>query len=219
MGFWNDGLRSRSRSRSRSPSRHRKTTTRSGSEHHEHSSRDPYSRPAANRSASSFIESLTGYSQASRPAAGSRGTSHNQPSRSGSYSQSRGWFGGSSKPNNHSYGSNSRARPRGGLVAKIKRWLAQLYHYLKKHPMKVFFLVIMPLITGGALTKLLSRVGIRLPPQLERMIGSNMGRMNGQRSFARGGARDFDGGTNLPGMSGGLGESAMGMMKIAKMFM
>lgn len=87
--------------------------------------------------------------------------------------------------------------------------------------MKVFFLVIMPLITGGALTKILSKVGIRLPPQLERMVGSNMNRGmgGGDRFYARGGARDFDGGTNLPGMGGGLGESAMGMMKIARMFM
>lgn len=228
MGFWNDGLRSRSRSRSRSPSRHRKTTVRPG-EHHEQSSRGPYSRPSANRSASSFLESVTGYSQASRSAPGSQAPSRNQPSRSNSYSQSRGFFGfGSSKPsNNHSYGSSSRARPRSGLVAKIKRWLSELLRWLKKHPMKVFFLVIMPLITGGALTKLLSKAGIRLPPQLERMIGSNMRGMGGQeRLYARGGARDFAGGTNLPGMmggaggmGGGLGESAMGMMKIARMFM
>lgn len=93
---------------------------------------------------------------------------------------------------------------------------------MKKHPVKVFFLVIMPLITGGALTKLLSKVGIRLPPQLERMMGSNMNRggVGGRdRYYSRGGARDFDGGTNLPGMGGGLGESAMGMMKMARMFM
>lgn len=105
------------------------------------------------------------------------------------------------------------------MVAKVKKWLRDLYYYMKKHPMKVFFLVIMPLITGGALTKILSKVGIRLPPQIERMMGSNMNRGGGDRFYARGGARDFDGGTNLPGMSGGLGESAMGMMKMAKMFM
>lgn len=32
-------------------------------------------------------------------------------------------------------------------------------------------LVLMPLITGGALTALLARVGLRLPPFLERMLG------------------------------------------------
>lgn len=91
--------------------------------------------------------------------------------------------------------------------------------------MKVFFLVIMPLITGGALTKILSTVGIRLPPQLQRMVGSNMNRgfSQSERYYSRGGARDFGGGSNLPGMSsgglGGLGDSAAGLMKMAKMFM
>lgn len=32
-------------------------------------------------------------------------------------------------------------------------------------------LVIMPLITGGALTALLARFGLRLPPTIERMLG------------------------------------------------
>lgn len=32
-------------------------------------------------------------------------------------------------------------------------------------------LVLMPLITGGALTALLARVGLRLPPFVERMLG------------------------------------------------
>lgn len=96
---------------------------------------------------------------------------------------------------------------------------------MKKHPMKVFFLVIMPLITGGALTKILSTVGIRLPPSLQRMVGSNAtrGYSSTERFYARGGARDFDAGTNLPGMDsgglGGLGESAAGIMKMAKLFM
>jgi hypothetical protein len=37
--------------------------------------------------------------------------------------------------------------------------------------MKVFMLVLMPLLTGGALTALLARFGLRLPPFLERMLG------------------------------------------------
>lgn len=32
-------------------------------------------------------------------------------------------------------------------------------------------LVFMPLITGGALTALLARFGLRLPPTIERMLG------------------------------------------------
>jgi len=103
--------------------------------------------------------------------------------------------------------------------------LRDLYYYMRRHPVKVFFLVIMPLITGGALTKILSTAGIRLPPQMERMLGSQMSRGYGQgeRFYSRGGARDFGGGTGLPGMSGGgfggMGDSVGGMMRMAKLFM
>lgn len=37
--------------------------------------------------------------------------------------------------------------------------------------MKVFTLVVLPLLTGGFLTALLARFGLRLPPSLERMLG------------------------------------------------
>lgn len=57
------------------------------------------------------------------------------------------------------------------MYKQLKRLLRDLVYYAKKHPMKVFMLVIMPLITGGALTALLARFGLRLPPGLERMLG------------------------------------------------
>lgn len=41
--------------------------------------------------------------------------------------------------------------------------------------MKVFMMVIMPLITGGALTKLLSQFGIRLPAMFAGMAGGRGG--------------------------------------------
>lgn len=49
----------------------------------------------------------------------------------------------------------------------------------------------------------------------------NRGYGQSERFYAKGGARDFGGGTHLPGMDsgmGGLGESAMGLMNIAKAF-
>ncbi|KAK2061121.1 hypothetical protein LY76DRAFT_508601 [Colletotrichum caudatum] len=65
--------------------------------------------------------------------------------------------------------------PRSGFVQKtlkqVKRLWRDLVYYAKKHPYKVFALVIMPLITGGFLTALLARFGLRLPPGIERMIG------------------------------------------------
>ncbi|KAI0147671.1 hypothetical protein GGR57DRAFT_249927 [Xylariaceae sp. FL1272] len=54
---------------------------------------------------------------------------------------------------------------------KLKRLVRDLIYYAKRHPMKVFMLVIMPLITGGALTALLARFGLRLPQSITRMMG------------------------------------------------
>lgn len=49
--------------------------------------------------------------------------------------------------------------------------MRDLIYYAKRHPLKVFVLVLVPLITGGALTALLARLGLRLPPFLERLLG------------------------------------------------
>lgn len=54
---------------------------------------------------------------------------------------------------------------------QLKRLLRDLIHWAKRHPVKVFFMVIMPLVTGGALTALLARFGLRLPPAIERWLG------------------------------------------------
>ncbi|KAK8055234.1 hypothetical protein PG993_000461 [Apiospora rasikravindrae] len=68
-----------------------------------------------------------------------------------------------------------KRQPRNNFVQrmykKLKRLLRDLVYYAKRHPMKVFMLVIMPLITGGALTALLARFGLKLPPGIERMLG------------------------------------------------
>ncbi len=65
--------------------------------------------------------------------------------------------------------------PRSGYLKRIysqlRRLIRDLIYYMKKHPVKVFMLVIMPLITGGALTGLLAKFGIRLPGGIERMFG------------------------------------------------
>ncbi|KAI5853666.1 hypothetical protein GGS23DRAFT_502778 [Durotheca rogersii] len=72
-------------------------------------------------------------------------------------------------------GSYYKRQPRSSflqrMLKKLKRLLRDLVHYAKRHPIKVFMLVIMPLVTGGALTALLARFGMRLPPFIERMLG------------------------------------------------
>ncbi|KAI9683844.1 MAG: hypothetical protein M1829_004178 [Trizodia sp. TS-e1964] len=82
--------------------------------------------------------------------------------------------------------SSRRARPREGyiqrLLHKLRRLFRDLMYYARKHPMKVFMMVIMPLITGGALAGVLAKVGIRLPPGLfggHRSGGSEYGAQMG----------------------------------------
>lgn len=74
----------------------------------------------------------------------------------------------------------------------------------------MFTLVVLPLITGGALTKLLGSVGLRLPAGLAALAGG----------MGRGGAAGGMMGEALGGIAGGLGgggvQTALG---IAKMFM
>ncbi|KAI2619299.1 hypothetical protein GGR54DRAFT_138540 [Hypoxylon sp. NC1633] len=112
---------------------------------------------------------------------GSHGHGHSTGSNYNKHNSSRGSFfnlGNSSTRSFFSLGrSNSyyRRQPRSSFVQrtlkKLKRLLRDLMYYAKRHPLKVFMLVIMPLITGGALTALLARFGLRLPPSVERMLG------------------------------------------------
>ena len=102
-------------------------------------------------------------------------------------------------------------------MARLKKFLRDIYSYMRRHPVKVFLLVIMPLITGGALTKILAQFGVRMPRSLEALAGGQRGGQD--RFFARGGARDFQGGSALPGMGGGMGESLGSLLGIARAFM
>ncbi|KAM3513824.1 hypothetical protein MY11210_002549 [Beauveria gryllotalpidicola] len=89
-------------------------------------------------------------------------------------------LGNSSRGSFSLFGGNSRSSyykrsPRKGFMQRtykqLKRLLRDLVHWFKRHPWKVFFMVIMPLVTGGALTALLARFGLRMPPSLERALG------------------------------------------------
>ena len=82
---------------------------------------------------------------------------------------------------------------------KLKRLLRDLVYYAKRHPLKVFMLVIMPLLTGGALTALLARFGIRMPAGLERMLGVGAKAMTGDGIGLVGEAVRMAGGLGGPG--------------------
>lgn len=116
------------------------------------------------------------------------------------------------------------------MYTKLRRLLRDLLYYLKKHPMKVFMLVIMPLITGGALTGLLARFGIRLPGGVEKMFGAAAGGSVGGMGVGRGagGHMQFERTKvegPLGGLGGGIGNAISGMggiggaVSLAKMFM
>ncbi|CZT08296.1 hypothetical protein WAI453_007328 [Rhynchosporium graminicola] len=145
--------------------------------------------------------------------------------------------------NNHRSSSSAyRRSPRSGylnrIYHKLRRLFRDLVYYAKRHPMKVFVLVIMPLITGGALTTLLAKFGIRLPGGVEKMFGmaggAGMGGFNGSGGYG-GVGRGSSGGLQFErthvessgpmGMMGGLGSVLGGMggvggaLSLAKMFM
>ncbi|RMD44260.1 hypothetical protein DV735_g825, partial [Chaetothyriales sp. CBS 134920] len=162
-------------------------------------------------------------SPARRRSYSSRNGSYNQPSYSTSASSIYGAGGGnndkvysSSRSNGRGY--SSRPRPRAGFVARIRKFLREVFDYLRRHPVKVFFLVIMPLVTSGALHKLFARIGIHLPRSLGNLV-QGFGGAHPGRFFARGGARDREAGTALPGMDGGLGEALGTVAGIAKHFL
>ena len=83
------------------------------------------------------------------------------------------FFGGG--PGSHRSPSYYKRSPRPDFITRsvkrLKRLLRDLVYYAKRHPLKVFMLVIMPLITGGFLTALLAKLGLRLPASVERLLG------------------------------------------------
>lgn len=124
------------------------------------------------------------------------------------------WFSGPGSSSRYSsrYSSTShyRRRPRDGyinrIVHQIKRYIRELYGYARRHPLKVFMLLVMPLITGGALHNILKRFGIRLPAGMSRAM-NNFGGGRGGFAGDRGGFSDLGG-------SGGV----QNIMRIAQMF-
>lgn len=100
---------------------------------------------------------------------------------------------------------SSRARPRGGYVhrilSQIKRYLRRLYSYARKHPVKLIMLLL-PLLTGGALAGVLAKFGIRLPAGLANLVPGGAGGRHGY------------GGRGDVGGEGGV----QSLMKIAQMF-
>ncbi|KAJ5585299.1 uncharacterized protein N7459_005099 [Penicillium hispanicum] len=148
-----------------------------------------------------------GHVRPSRKSYGYYSTNHSRHSAPSIFSIGRG--GGRSSPSVFSSFSSSsrRARPREGFVQRmvraIKRLFRDIYRYAREHPIKVFLLVILPLLTSGVLPKLLAMIGLRLPHGIASALG-------GGASGARG-MGEMGGGK-------GLSESVNGLVSLAKMF-
>lgn len=101
--------------------------------------------------------------------------------------------------------------------------LGDLYRYMRRHPMKIVVPLVMALISGGALTKLAQRFGIRLPPQLAQMVGAGQSVKGGYDAWYgsqdMGGHQGGGGMGGMGGMLGGGGGWMKGAMKVAGAFM
>ena len=85
------------------------------------------------------------------------------------------------------------------MIRDIKRLFRDIYRWARRNPMKVFMMVIVPLLTSGVLPKLFAMIGIRLPHAVTSALGG-ASKTGGSESGR------------------GIGENISSLMNIAKMF-
>ncbi|PNS17799.1 hypothetical protein CAC42_3194 [Sphaceloma murrayae] len=140
--------------------------------------------------------------------------SRSAPSIFSSTSASRGVFGSSSKHHNSS--SYYGRRPRDGyisyLIHKLKRLIKDLWRYAKRHPVKAFFAVVVPLISaGGALSAVLRTWGVSVPLLAALDGGSRRG---GGGYYGSSGYDDYGSNRGGSDMMGTVGQ----VLKVAQAF-
>lgn len=145
-----------------------------------------------------------------------------RPSYARSASGTNSFFGASNSRGIFSSNSSSsyyKRRPRSGYISyllhKLHRMIRDLWSYARRHPVKAFFAIVVPLLSaGGAIHGLLRQFGVRLPFGLDGAMGRGGGGYYGSSGY--GGS-----GSGLGGMMGGGGlmQNAGGLMQIAKAFM
>jgi hypothetical protein len=139
----------------------------------------------------------------------------------GNHSSSRGFFSSTGSGGSSHY----KRRPRDGyisyLVHRLQRLIRELWQYFRRHPVKAFFAVIVPLISaGGAVGGLMKGLGFRIPPVISSVFGGNTRRGGGGYYDSRGYGGSSSGiGSMFGGGGGGMMDNAGEIFKIAKMFM
>ncbi|KAB8302405.1 hypothetical protein EYC80_005825 [Monilinia laxa] len=179
---WFDGASESGRSHS---SRHHSSThSHPGKKHHS------TSRSTHHKNSSGLRGSVLGstspkssHSHRERSRSRTRGSGSIFGSGDAKHNSSRGsFFGFNSRSTSH-YKRSPRPNYLKSIYQKLRQLLRDLIYYMKRHPVKVFMLVIMPLITGGALAALLKKFGVRLPRGLEKLIGGGNGRGGGNETY------------------------------------
>ncbi|KAF2831942.1 hypothetical protein CC86DRAFT_365850 [Ophiobolus disseminans] len=137
------------------------------------------------------------------------------PRRSSSRARSYAGSSYSSASRHHASTSRYKRSPRDGYVAylyaKLRHFMREIWRYAQRHPYKVFFMVIMPLVSGGVLHKLAKQFGVNLPgaPSARGASGghSSSAGYYGSAGYGdeRGGAAGGMGGFDMQSLAGGIG--------------
>ncbi|KAH3915852.1 hypothetical protein HBI56_041110 [Parastagonospora nodorum] len=130
-------------------------------------------------------------------------------------------YAGSTYSSSHRASTSRYKRsPRDGyisyLYAKLRHFLREIWRYAQRHPYKVFFMVIMPLVSGGVLHKLARQFGVNLPEMGNHGAGTARGGYSGSGhaggyygsegySDSRGGGQGGFGGIDMQTLAGGIG--------------
>ncbi|USP79847.1 uncharacterized protein yc1106_07121 [Curvularia clavata] len=89
----------------------------------------------------------------------------------------------SSSSRHHSSTSRYKRSPRDNyiqhLYKKLQHFLREIWRYAQRHPYKVFFMIIMPLVSGGVLHKLARQFGVNLPGGSRHAAPSHRGNTAG----------------------------------------
>jgi hypothetical protein len=101
----------------------------------------------------------------------------------------------SSSSRHHSSTSRYKRSPRDNyiqhLYKKMQHFLREIWRYAQRHPYKVFFMIIMPLVSGGVLHKLARQFGVNLPQTgghgraPPHRSGANAGGYYGSQGYGR----------------------------------
>lgn len=108
---------------------------------------------------------------------------------------------------------------------KLQRMIKELWYYARRHPVKAFFAVVVPLLSaGGAIHGLMRQFGVKVPFGLDGNTRRYSGGYYGSAGYESGGGGAgglgaLGGLLGGGGGGGGLMQNAGSLMNIAKAFM